>query len=76
MHKLWITCGPIALPNQVGTASTGIQDCSTSYLFVHGRLGSFRRSEACVEIVVIVAQVAIVAVSAALVAVALGKAVA
>lgn len=43
---------------------------------MHGRLDSFRRSEACVEIVVIVAQVAIVAVSAALVVVALGKAVA
>lgn len=76
VHKLWITCGPIVLPNQVGTASTGIQDCSTSFLFVHGRRVSFRRSEACVEKVASVAQVIVVTMPAALVVVAPGQAVA
>ena len=76
VHKLWITCGPIVLPNQVGTASTGILDCSTSLLFVHGRLDGFRRSEAYVEKVANVAQVMAVTVLAELVAVAANQAVA
>ena len=76
VHNLWITCGPIVLPNQVGTASTGIQDCSTSCLIVHGRVDGFRWSEAYVEKVASVAQVIVAAVMAALVVVALGKAVA
>lgn len=57
---MWITEGLLFLPTQVGTVSIGIMDCSTSDSFMHGRLAGFRRSEACVDGVVIVAQVVVV----------------
>jgi len=62
VYKLWITRDFFASTTQVGTASTGIMDSSTSGKSMHGRIVGFRWSQAYVDDVASVVQVVAVGV--------------